>query len=385
MTKITNKKSLSIGFIGGSIKSAVGYTHKIASQMDGCWQLTAGCFSRNHAMNLETANEWGIPAERTYSDYQTLLEKEKGSLDAVVVLTPTPSHTSIVLEAIKQGYAVICEKALAGTSGDAQLIAESVKANKGFLAVTLNYTGYPMLRELRYLIELGRLGKVKQIQIEMPQEGFARLDGHGNKPQPQSWRLSDGKISTLSLDLGVHLHHIIHYLTGEYPLQVVADKASFGWFENVVDNVSCMIRYSGGLRCQMWYSKIALGQRNGLKVRVYGDKGSAEWLQMQPEELLVSKIDGSREIIDRASMVKIAGLARYNRFKAGHPSGFIEAFANLYVDLAEAYADFRNSGVYSSIEVFGASHAVKGLKLFEAIALSADESRWVSLVDENNE
>ena len=166
----------------------------------------------------------------------------------------------------------------------------------------------------------------------MPQEGFSRLDAQGNKPQPQTWRLSDGKVSTISLDLGVHLHHIIDYLTGEYPLQVVADAASYGWFDDVIDNVSCMLRYSGGLHCQMWYSKSALGQRNGLKVRVYGDKGSAEWLQIQPEELLISTVDGRREILDRASSVDVANLDRYNRFKAGHPAGFIEAFANIYYE-----------------------------------------------------
>ena len=385
MTVITKKKCFSIGFIGGSIKSAVGYTHKIASQMDGRWQVVAGCFSRNHETNLETAVEWGIPLERTYSDYQTLLEKEQGILDAIVVLTPTPSHTDIVIEALKKGYAVICEKALTGTSEDAQLIAESVKANKGFLAVTLNYSGYPMLRELRHIISAGRLGKIKQIQIEMPQEGFARLDSYGNKPQPQSWRLSDGKISTISLDLGIHLHHIIHYLTGEYPREVVADTASFGWFENVIDNVSCLLRYSGGLHCQMWYSKAALGQRNGLKIRAFGDKGSAEWLQVQPEELLISNVDGSREILDRASIVDIANLARYNRFKAGHPAGFIEAFANLYYDLADSYIEFKQLGQISSNEIFGVSHSINGLQLFEGIAQSVDERRWVKIADECKE
>lgn len=377
----TKKKCLSIGFIGGSTKSAVGYTHKIASEMDGRWQVVAGCFSRDHETNLETANEWAVPLERTYSDYQTMLATEIGNLDAVVVLTPTPSHTEIVLQVIKTGYAVICEKALAATSADAQLIAESVKANNGFLAVTLNYTGYPMLRELKQIISLGHLGNLKHIQIEMPQEGFSRLDAQGNKPQPQTWRLSDGKVSTISLDLGVHLHHIIDYLTGEYPLQVVADAASYGWFDDVIDNVSCMLRYSGGLHCQMWYSKSALGQRNGLKVRVYGDKGSAEWLQIQPEELLISTVDGRREILDRASSVDVANLDRYNRFKAGHPAGFIEAFANIYYDIADAYSGFQQSGVFKSSEVLGGTHALNGLKLCEAIDLSVDESRWVSLVD----
>ncbi|KZZ32956.1 MULTISPECIES: Gfo/Idh/MocA family protein [unclassified Oleiphilus] len=382
MGVLSKKQCFSLGFIGGSVKSAVGYTHKIASQVDGRWEVAAGCFSRDFETNLETANEWGISSERTYADFHFLLENEKDNLDAIVILTPTPSHTEIVIEAINKGYAVICEKALTATSDEALLIAESVRKNKGFLAVTLNYTGYPMLRELKHLISVESLGAIKQIQIEMPQEGFMRLDAQGNKPQPQAWRLSDGKVSTISLDLGVHLHHIVDYLTGERPLQVVADAASYGWFDDVIDNVSCMLRYSGGMNCQMWYSKSALGQRNGLKIRVYGDKGSAEWFQMQPEELLIATQDGRREILDRASLVEVACSERYNRFKAGHPAGFIEAFANIYYDLADAYSEFRETGSYKSNEVFGVSHAVNGLRLFEAIVQSGDESRWVSLPNE---
>jgi len=379
MSKLASKKCYSLGFIGGAIDSAVGHTHQIASQMDGRWKLEAGCFSQASLVNDQTADEWGLTEDRTYATYQDLIEKEKGKLDAIVVLTPTPSHTAIVIDALNAGYAVICEKALSTSSKDAELISDTVKKNNGFLAVTLNYSGYPMLRELRHLIKSGKLGGIQQIQIEMPQEGFIRLDSSGKKPQPQRWRLEDGTVPTISLDLGIHLHHIVHYLIQELPVDVVADQSSFGWFKGLVDNVTCMVRYTGGVRCQMWFSKVALGHRNGLKVRVYGDQGSAEWLQVQPEELLLSYVNGRREIVDRASTVDEACLQRYNRFKAGHPAGFIEAFANLYCDIADCYAEYQKSGVYTSSEVFGVAHAIEGLQLFEAIAKSANEHRWVSL------
>ena len=379
MNLSAEKKCLSLGFIGGSIDSAVGHTHQIASQMDGRWQLEAGCFSQNKSVNDRTATEWGVRSERTYSTYQTLIEEEQGKLDAIVVLTPTPSHTDIVIAALNAGYAVICEKTLSTTSQEALLIEDAVKQNNGFLAVTLNYSGYPMLRELRHIIKKGNLGKIQQVQIEMPQEGFIRLDAEGNQPQPQAWRLRDGIVPTISLDLGVHLHHIIHYLTQERPLDVVADQATHGCFNEVVDNVSCMLRYTGDIRCQMWFSKTALGQRNGLKVRVYGDKGSAEWLQVQPEELLLSYDNGMREIVDRASNVTVACLPRYTRFKAGHPAGFIEAFANIYCDMADCYSEFKKTGSYTSDEVYGVAHAVEGLQLFEAIAQSAESRCWISV------
>ena len=379
MNLSTEKKCLSLGFIGGSMESAVGHTHQIASQMDGRWKLAAGCFSRNKSVNDNTAAEWGLSSERIYSTYQALIEKEQGKLDAIVVLTPTPSHTEIVIAALNAGYAVICEKTLATTSQEALLIAAAVKKNDGFLAVTLNYSGYPMMRELRHIIKSGSLGRMQQIQIEMPQEGFIRLDAEGNQPKPQAWRLRDGVVPTISLDLGIHLHHIIHYLTQERPVDLVADQATHGWFDEVVDSVSCMLRYTGDIRCQMWFSKTALGHRNGLKVRVYGDRGSAEWLQVQPEELLLSYINGKREIVDRASIVTQACLPRYNRFKAGHPAGFIEAFANIYCDMADCYTEYKTTGTYTSREVYGVAHAVEGLQLFEAITQSAAKRCWVSI------
>tara|TARA_R110001592_G_scaffold212546_1_gene464948 strand:- start:4094 stop:5233 length:1140 start_codon:yes stop_codon:yes gene_type:complete len=369
----------SIGFIGGSIKSAVGHTHQIASQMDGRWSLEAGCFSQTESTNKQTAKEWGVSSDRTYNTYQELLLNERGKLDVIVVLTPTPSHTRIVLDIISAGFGVICEKALSASSDEASLIEAAVKTKKQFLAVTLNYTGYPMLRELKSWVGNDKLGKIQQIQIEMPQEGFARLDSQGHKPCPQSWRLKDAAIPTISLDLGVHLHHIVYYLTKANPQEVVADQSSFGWFDGVVDDVSCLVRYSQDIRCQMWFSKTALGHRNGLKVRIYGDKASAEWYQMQPEELYVNHIDGRREIIDRACAVDVAGQLKFNRFKAGHPAGFVEAFANLYCDIADSYAVYLETGEYASSDVFGVSHSVAGLKLFEAMSESVLERKWVTL------
>jgi len=225
----------------------------------------------------------------------------------------------------------------------------------------------------------GKLGNLSLIQIEMPQEGYARLNKQGKPPKPQAWRLIDGDIPTISLDLGSHLHHMIYFLSGEKPLQVVADQASYGFFKEVTDNVICLARYTGNLRSQIWYSKMALGHRNGLRVRVYGEKGSAEWFQLEPEELVFNNIHGKREIIDRASCVDLADQLRYNRFKSGHPAGFIEAFANHYYDLAESLIEFNQKGHYTSPWVFSALLAKEGLEMLEAISLSAKNNRWQNI------
>ena len=367
---------LKIGFIGGGLNSAVGNTHRIACQMDHRWVLEAGCFSSHAAMNRRTADCWGLDPERVYDDWRTLLDREKGRLDALCLLTPTPMHAEMAVEALSRGYSVICEKAMATTPEEAETICSAVVANKSFFAVTYNYTGYPMLRELRQMIAAGRLGKLNLIQIEMPQEGFARLNKQGQKPQPQAWRLRDGNVPTISLDLGVHLHQMIYFLSGEKPLQVVADHSSYGFFGGIKDNVMCLARYTGGLRSQIWYSKMALGHRNGLRVRVYGDQAGAEWFQLQPEELLINDIHGKREVVDRASWVNLADEPRYNRFKSGHPAGFIEAFANHYYDLADALREFRQKGCYSSPWVFPATLAKDGLHMLKAMAYSAESGRW---------
>ena len=321
---------LTLGFLGGCLHSAVGYAHFVSCSMDNQWLLAAGCFSTDNQLNQETAQAYGVSPERVYNHWQDMLREEKGRLDAIVILTPTPSHYEFVTACLNEGFPVICEKSLAVSHAEIQKIIEIRNSKNGFLAVTYNYSGFPMVRELRNIIRKGTLGNILHFQAEMPQEGFIRLDAQGNKPVPQSWRLSDGDIPTLHLDLAVHLHQIIDYLTGQKPIELVSDQNHYGWFSGVVDNASCLCRYSEGVQGQFWFSKSALGHRNGLRIRIYGSMGSAEWYQGSPEELILSYVDGRREIVDRASSVEIANLRRYNRFKAGHPAGFIEAFANLY-------------------------------------------------------
>ena len=359
------------------MNSAVGATHFIASQMDGRFRVEAGCFSRHEDVNTQTGEHWKIAPERRYPDWGEMLAAEQGRLDAIVVLTPTPDHQEPVLAAIRAGYAVVCEKALATSSADAAEIKKALADNGGFLAVTYNYTGYPMVRELRHMLAEGRLGTVQQIHIEMPQEGYLRLDDQGQPLVPQDWRLRDQDVPTVALDLGVHVHHLIDFLSGEKPKDVVALQSSLGSFRQVVDNTMCIARYSNDLVSNIWYSKAALGQRNGLKIRVFGEEGSAEWYQMDPEFLVCHDNHGRKTIVDRASSdADVSSSLRYNRFKSGHPSGFLEAFANLYWDIAEALKAFEQTGSQDSDFVFTVEHAQEGLVMFEAIAKSSKAKSW---------
>jgi predicted dehydrogenase len=376
MQNVIKKTPLSLGFIGGSLNSAVGYAHFASCTMDNRWSLDAGCFCIDAKINRQTAEAYGVSYDRNYDNWKSMLESEKGRLDAIAVLTPTPLHFEIVMACLEKGFPVICEKALVTNSADAEKVINVQNSKNGFLAVTYNYPGYPMIRELRNMINNNVLGKILHFQAEMPQEGFIRVDAQGNKPVPQPWRLQDGQIPTIHLDLAVHLHQVIHYLIGQRPVEVISDQGSFGWFTEIIDNVTCLCRYTNGVQGQMWFSKSALGHRNGLRFRIYGEKASAEWYQLSPEELLVSHSDGRREILDRASAVEVTNLRRYNRFKAGHPAGFIEAFANLYSDIADSLRQYQATGQWKSEEVFSADLAVEGLCFLEAMKTSVYSKAW---------
>ncbi|MCU7932188.1 MAG: Gfo/Idh/MocA family oxidoreductase [Candidatus Thiodiazotropha sp. (ex Codakia rugifera)] len=369
---------LALGFIGGALDSAVGYAHFSACGMDNRWKLVAGAFSQDPRINQDTAKAYGVSGDRVYDDWADMIAKEKDHLDAVTILTPTPSHYHIVSECLTQGMPVICEKALATTSVEIQMILEARNARNGFLAITYNYSGYPMVRELRALIRSGELGEILHFQAEMPQEGYRRVDTHGNKLHPQEWRLHDGDIPTIHLDLAVHLHQLIHYLTDQHPLEVVADQSTCGWF-NVIDNVTCLCRYSEKILGQMWFSKSALGHRNGLRIRIYGSEASAEWFQANPEELILSYADGRRQILDRGADTQLAGLTRYSRFKVGHPAGFVEAFANLYTDIANSMQEYKMTAQWQSDEVFSAELALEGMSMLEAMVRSISMRKWIAV------
>jgi predicted dehydrogenase len=364
---------LRLGLIGGAVNSAVGYTHYNSSRLDGHFRVDCGCFSRRSGINEETAQTYGIPPERTHATWHALLENEKSSLDALVILTPTPDHREMVISALDAGYPVICEKALAVSSEECRHIGEAVARNRGFLAVTYNYSGYPMVRELRRMIADGSLGRIHQIHIEIPQEGFLR-----QAAAPQAWRLKDHAVPTVSLDLGVHVHHLVHFLTGgRAPLEVIGDQGTYGQFSDIVDNVYCLAHYEDDLRVQSWFGKTALGNRNGLRIRVFGSLAGAEWFQMQPEDLLLNQANGRRMIIDRGSSdAELARQLRYNRFKSGHPSGFIEAFANLYADIADQLRQYQSGKLASSDFVYGAHESEEGLRFLEAISRSAQTKKW---------
>lgn len=366
-------QKLRLGFIGGGINSAVGRAHFCASHLDGKFELVAGCFSKHAEINRQSAECYGVSQANTYATVEQLIAGHGAQLDALVVLTPTSEHLQPLLSVLQAGIPVICEKAMVASLEEAQAVCAAEQQAGGFVAVTYNYTGYPCLRELRQIIDSGRLGKLLHFEADMPQEGYLREDASGRQMTPQAWRLHDGSIPTVYLDLGAHLHQIMHYLIRSEPQSVSAYHRSYGHFDGVIDYVNASVEYQGGVHGSYVFGKSMLGHRNGLHIRVYGDQASAEWLQSDPEILRVFHKNGQIEILDRGGDMSVASLDRYSRFKTGHPAGYIEGFSNLYADIHRCILDFRRTGTWQSEEVFGSSFSLHGLQFLQAMANSASQ------------
>ena len=284
-----------------------------------------------------------------------MLLNEGGDLDAVCVLTPTPDHAETVIAALGEGFDVICEKALATSIAQATSIEAALAASGQQLFVTFNYAGYPMVREARAIIESGAIGQVQQIYCEMPQESFSRMQA-----EPQDWRRRDYDIPCVSLDLGVHVHQLVSLVANSENFSpTAASVGSFGRIPNVVDTVSVLAEGDRGSLVSLMWGKAALGHTNGLWLRVFGETGSIEWRQKEPELITLCDAHGARNILERGQPdLKVANEPRYNRFKAGHPAGFVEAFANVYTDLADGLSGRHNE----QIPYLEAASALKGLR-----------------------
>jgi predicted dehydrogenase len=375
--KTSNVGPLQLGFIGGGLSSSIGPSHFSASQLDGRWKLAAGFFSRQKDVNTATAKAWNVSEDRIYDTWQQFIQAEKSKIDAIVILAPTPDHTEIITECLKNSVAVISEKPLVASLEEACLIERALQKTPGFLAITYNYSGYPMVRELKAHVQSGELGTILKIHFEMPQEFFMRIDAAtGEVIRPQSWRMKDGLIPVICLDLGVHLHHLAYFITGKKVVKTAGKFSNHSIHQGLVDDIMMWLEYEDDMKGSFWMSKTALGHRNGLKLRIYGTKGSAEWLQSSPEEMHLSYRDGSRITLDRASDTKLCGEPRYNRYRAGHPSGFIEAFANLYSDIADALIFYRQSGHHENPFVFGLDHSIQGLELFTSAIKANESGQW---------
>lgn len=327
---------LKTAMIGGGLNSAVGRVHEIAMRMDGKFDLAAGCFSRHAKINEQTGREYRVNPTRVYATPQLLFEQERGKLDVIVIATPSNTHGELIHQALDHDFTVITDKPTVATVAEAESLLERLGPETKKLFTIFNYTGYPIVREMKSLIEAGAIGDVFKLMIEMPQDGFLRMKNMNAANNIQAWRLKDGEICGLSLDLFTHIHSLALFLTGAKPVNAWASMRSVSQVApGLIDEVDAIVEYDNGMLLNAWYGKAALGYRNGLRVRVFGMRGSMHWDQMNPEGLMLTDACGDLHIRDRMSIdTAVLSAMRYNRFKGGHPAGFIEAFSNYYSDIA---------------------------------------------------
>ena len=367
---------LRLGVLGGGIGSAVGRAHMSALHLVDGVEVAAGTFSQDAERNVASGRVWGVKSEAIFRNYDELLEAARRNYDVLVILTPTDQHDEQVLAAAACGVSVICEKALTDSTSSASAVESAFSDGSASLSVIFNYTGYPLFREMAAMVEYGTIGTPHRIELRMPQESFLKRTLDDVPLQPQSWRLHDGEVPTVSLDLGVHLHSLAYFLLGGAPPQrTVAVEHSHGNFRQVVDGVDGLVKYDGEVLASYTFGKTSLGNRNGISAEIYGSQGALIWAQESPDQLHSADVYGRRQTIDRGTPgLLVAGQRRYERFKAGHPTGFVEALANYYEDvIAQVVSGTPNS------RVLGATQAREGIELMNAFSRSHCARGWVEV------
>ena len=368
-------KPLKLAFIGGGVNSAIGRVHFISSQMDRKFEVIGGIFSRDSAIQVATENNFSINKPINFRSLDDFFSK-KNEYDAVVLLTPTPTHFDLIKRVIQEKIPLISEKAFVANGNESKDVLANLGKQQIKNMVTFNYTGYPMVRLMQHMVLNGDIGKPVNIRISMPQESYLKINPKtGSINLPQEWRQQDGVIPTILLDLAVHCLHLGSFITNQNPSEVFARFKHHARVTSVIDDVEVLAEYPSEMLGSFWFTKSALGKQNGLTVEIYGSEGSMTWLQETPNSITFSDIFGDVRILKFGQNLPIINESRYERFKPGHPSGFTEAFANLYWDafdyLKSDVSNVLNTDYVPSIQV-----ASKGIDILEAMVKSNENSTW---------
>lgn len=338
-------RPLRLAAIGGGPGSFIGATHRAAARLDGRYQLVAGVVSSDPERSRDAAAGMGIDPARAYRDAIEMLAAEGGREDGaevVAIMTPNDSHHRFAMAALDRGLDVICDKPMTNTLDEALDIVGKVKATGRVFCLMHNYTGYPMVRQARALVEDGQVGEIRLVQVEYVQGGKAdELD-----PDPATglpWRYDPvrGGPSLVMGDIGTHAHNLVRFVTGLEVAEVAAEIGHVIPERPVDDYGGAMLRFDTGARGTFWVTQTAAGVENDLRIRVSGTRGSLEWRQERPTRLTFRPLDGPVRVYTPNGPGALPACSRSCRIVAGHPEGFHEAFANIYSDAAEVIAARR--------------------------------------------
>ena len=379
---------IKLGMVGGGQGAFIGAVHRIASRIDDRYELVAGAFSSNPIKSIASGKELGINDDRNYSSYEEMVEKEsirEDKIDAVAIVTPNHMHHPISMVFMNKGFNVICDKPLAMNLKECEELVQTRKDKDVIFALTHNYTGYPMIRQAREMCNNGELGNIRVIQAEYAQDWLTedlenKMDSGGNKQA--SWRTDPTQSGGGGCigDIGTHAFNLLRFITDLKPHQISAELTSFVPGRKLDDNAQISIRFDGGAKGTIWSSQIAPGNENHLQIRIYGENGGLEWCQEDPNYLYFTKFGSPKQKITRGGAGALNDANDVSRIPPGHPEGYLEGFANIYTDVANALQDKKNN-IYDPAKYNFPTleDGLEGIRFIErSIASSSSDSSWVN-------
>jgi predicted dehydrogenase len=383
----TNNRRLRLGMVGGGPGAFIGAVHRIAARLDDRYELVATALSSDPERSRAGAQELHIAPDRAYSDYSEMAAveaKHPDRIDAVSIVTPNNLHYPMSKAFLDAGFHVICDKPLTTTLQEALDLEQIVRRTGLIFGLTHNYTGYPLVRQARQMVADGELGKLRVVQVEYAQDWLATpLEQTGQKQA--AWRTDPAQSGPAGClgDIGTHAYNIACFVTGLECRQVAADLSTFVPGRRLDDNVQILLRFDGGARGMLWASQVATGNGNNLRLRVYGEKAGLEWQQEEPNTMRFTRLGNPPEITSRLGPGGKSDVAAHaSRIPAGHPEGYLEAFAQLYTDLAEQISA-RQSGRKpspASLLVPNVEDGVEGMRFIAAtLESSRRNAQWVDL------
>lgn len=332
------KGRIRLGLVGGGPGSFIGAVHRIAAEMDRKIELVAGAFSSSAERSRGAAKDYAIDPDRAYASLDDMLTGEAGRADGiemVAIATPNHLHLSQAKAALAAGIAVMSDKPATATLAEARELADAVASSAAPYRLTFTYTGYPMVREARARIAAGEIGSVRKVVVEYYQGWLSdRLEDLGNKQA--GWRVDPARAGLGGCigDIGVHAFNIAEFVTGDRVTAINPDLAAVVENRPLDDDCTVMMRFAGGARGLLAASQIATGERNNLRIRVFGTKGNIAWSHEEADRLLITDPIGSLLTIFGGGNAAGVDAAAATRIPAGHPEGYLEAFGNLYKDFA---------------------------------------------------
>ncbi len=375
---MTNR--IRLGMVGGGNDAFIGGVHRIASRIDDRYELVAGALSSTPEKARASGEALGLP--RIYDDYKQMAIREarrKDGIEAVSIVTPNHVHYAAAREFLKRGIHVICDKPLTSTLADAKKLVKAAEQSGALFILTHNYTGYPMVRQAREMVAKGDIGKIRVVQVEYPQDWLSEEQDF----KQAEWRTDPARSGAggSTGDIGTHAHNLACFISGLEVEALAADLDAFVPGRQVDDNAHVMLRFKGGAKGMLWSSQVAPGNENALRIRVYGEKGGLEWAQEDPNYLWVTPLGEPKRLITRNGAGAGEAAARMSRVPPGHPEGYLEGFANIYSEAAEAIRAHQAGTTPDAAVLYPTvQDGLRGVQFVDACVRSSKRNAaWVSM------